>query len=162
MNTLSPLYSTSSSLSDQERIDRIKARLSELARKPYHFNIATKPLTETEASALPLGLPDSHRDLLKQIGTIFVDNSAVLMEVVIPVPWEDSDFPFYTPKLPEPHTYLCVALGGDGDYYGYHTATSPFELVTSYFGEFSPYKCAQDSFLGVVETLLDECLHCCK
>ncbi len=160
MNNLQPLYSETNLLSDQLRIDLIKARLAIIGDNPY-FEVKIKPLTDNEIKTINPDLPKSHLDFLQKIGTLYVVGFGWnLIHTYIPTPWEESHGPGgeslgYSKIKAEPNTYICVACGVQGEYYGYNTTTKPFEFFETDFSEFNPVKCDQDSFLDVVEANLD-------
>jgi len=144
-------------LSDQERIDRIKDRLAAIAADQASglFSLEVTTLTEAELQSLPQNLPQSHYELLKQIGAFWVGyNDYVVIVTCKPGPWKESDF--FNPRdqdscLPDPQNYLYMAHGLDGDCYGYDVTKVPFELVAWDFSYGNPRKADEQTFLDLVE-----------
>jgi len=159
MTNLSCTHSSSGSPSDQERIDRIKARLATIDRKlePEFADLKVRRLTKVEIAALPPGLPKSYLDFVRQIGVIAIcdtEDPHTPKGTFVPRFWENFIFASGTP--PEPKTFLCVGWDpGAATIYGYEINQRPHELVATQCIDFSPYKCNEDSFLGLVENLLN-------
>jgi hypothetical protein len=157
MTNLSCTQSSSGSPSDQERIDRIKARLAALDRKPEpeFADLKVSQLTDAEMAALAPDLPKSHRDLLKQIGTIVVGfgHEVPTASIHVPMLWENSYFGNGRP--PQAGSFLCVAWDGDSAaIYGYEINQRPHELVATHCIDFGPYKCDEGSLLDLTERFL--------
>ena len=154
---MSDVDTSPQTLSDQQRIDRIKDRLAAIAADQASglFSLEVTPLTEAELQSLPQNLPKSHYEFLKQIGAFSLGyNDYVIIVTYKPGPWEESDD--FNPRaeegrIPDAQNYLYMAHGVDGDCYGYNTAKVPFELVAWDFFYANPSKAHVQTFLDLVE-----------
>ena len=163
--------------SEQQRIHHIKERLlairaDQSARvrvepKPWNnyqefegnFRLEWRPLTQVELESLHPDLPESHCELLKQIGVFSLGyHSYLIIETFAPRAWNESDYcrssgtHMILERLPDEHNYLYTAReGSEGYCFGYHLGSTPLELEVWDFVECRPYKAEHKLYLDLVE-----------
>jgi hypothetical protein len=144
-------------ISDQEKIDRIKARLDAIASDETSglFQLTIEPVTEAELKSLPANFPFSHQEFLRRIGAFSLGhNDCLVIEAFTPRPWEESDY--CTPireedRIPDEQNYLYMARDIEGECYGYDITKEPFQIVSWDFAICRPEQRGYRSFLDLIE-----------